>query len=300
MITCDPLDDEIALSHALRLLRVNGLAHHGALFALLRGRFSVGVRPGGGGYSLPGGTRTELLARLVDFDLKRYVVGHTFISFNLGSSCNDEGALSMTEVDVWGCRTPRRHLMLCRTCVQEDLKSPRGFSYWRRKHQFIGALRCRAHRCPLWRVQRARHHVTSLPEECLDACAPVDQAAPHYAAAIDGYQALCERMLASNLTLLPSVAMGTLFEAGQRVQPGLTGEDWWGLALDRFGESWLLGLYAQVAASARERYLQPTFDLLTGRTLGSLQPDALAMAALALTRDVDTAYQVIAGHFVAG
>lgn len=299
MIICDPLGDEIALSHALRLQRINGLAHHGALFKLLRSRFSIAVRPSGGGYSPPDGTRTELLARLVGLDLRRYVVGHSFVPFNLGTSCNVSGALSASELDVSGCRTPRRDLIFCRACVQEDLDS-RGFSFWRRRHQFLGALRCRLHQCPLWRVQRARHHVTSLPSECLDACVPVDQATQHHAAAIDEYQELCERMLASDLTLSASGAIDALFAASQRVGSGLAADDWWTLALERFGESWLLNLHSEAATTAGEQYLLPTFSLLTGTLPGFLQPDALAIAALTLTGDVDSAYQAIAGQLTAG
>lgn len=150
------LPDECARGYLGRVLRINGWRDARSHELSMMEQF-MGERVSRKDMSMG-----ELLARMVQADLERFVRSHSMyplrraVTDDIGGGLLGEGSRREQAFRqlFW---MPRSRAYFCRACIEEDLGF-HGVSYWRREHQISGQYQCRKHGMPLRSVEPRRHH----------------------------------------------------------------------------------------------------------------------------------------------
>ncbi len=298
MIVCDPLPDEPFLSHALRNQLATGLDSHIQLFKQLRIRAKVAKRSRPGRCAPIGESWVELLARHCGIDPFHYAVDHTTFPLQLPGyvgTLEADRNRALAKLDLYGADSPRRALLFCPACVEKDTQDY-GFAYYRRKHQFLGSIRCSIHDVGLRAVARERMRVLSLPHMVNSPDGVPQPLKSDNMREISRYQTLCEYMLADGFRIDRWSACSSLTERIRTRWGHVQAEDLWDKAVDQFGEDWMLSLHQNSSAPGVGAGLtMRSFYLVTGLTAGSAQLDGLLIAALLAFDDPREAFGCLVG-----
>ena len=298
MIVCDPLPDEPFLCHALRNQLATGLDTHIQLFKQLRLQAKVATRRGPGRCAPTGETWVELLAKHCGLDPFDYAMDHTsfpLLLYGHVSALEGGRAKALARLDLQGPDSPRCDLLFCPACVEEDTQDY-GFAYYRRKHQFLGSIRCSTHDVGLRSVARERMRVTTLPHVVTISGGVPQPANSNNVREISRYQTLSEYVLDGGVRIDQWAACSSLTERIRARWGHVRAEDLWDKAVDRFGEGWMLSLHQNSSAPGVGAGLtMRSFYLVTGLTAGSVQLDGLLIAALLACDDPREAFGCLVG-----